>query len=142
VIDPGAAKVVATIALGGKPEAGVADPAAGRVYVNVEDKDNVAVIDVTTHQVVANWSIAPGSNAAGLAIDTKNHRLFVGAHNNLMLMMDSTNGTVVAQVPIGPGVDATWFDPSTGYAFSSCSDGTTTIAHEDGPDKLTVVQKL
>jgi hypothetical protein len=57
-------------------------------------------------------------------------------------MMDSTNGKVVAQVPIGAGVDSTWFDPKTGYAFSSSGDATTTIAHEDSPDKLTVIQTL
>ena len=94
------------------------------------------------HEVVATWAIAPGESAAGLAIDTKNHRLFIGAHNSKMLMMDSTNGKVVADVPIGAGVDATWFDPGTGYAFSSCSTGTVTIAHMESPDKLTVVQTL
>jgi YVTN family beta-propeller protein len=135
-------KVVATIPLGGKPEAAVADTAAGRVYVNNETGNEIVVIDVVKHEVVAKWPIAPGESAAGLAIDLKNHRLFIGAHNNKMLMMDSANGNIVAQVPIGAGVDATWFDPGTGYAFSSCSTGTVTIAHEDAPDKLTVVQTL
>jgi DNA-binding beta-propeller fold protein YncE len=134
--------VVATIPLGGKPEAGVADPAAGRVYVNNETGNEIVVIDVAKHEVVAKWPIAPGESAAGLAIDLKNHRLFIGAHNSKMLMMDSTNGKIVAEVPIGAGVDATWFDPGTGYAFSSCSTGTVTVAHEDSPDKLTVVQTL
>jgi len=142
VIDASSGKVVATISLGGKPEAAVVDVAAGRVYVNLEDKNSVAVIDLATHAVVANWPIAPGEEASGLAIDTKTHRLFIGASNKLMLMMDSTNGKIVAQVPIGSGVDSTWFDPGTGYAFSSCGDGTTTIAHEDSPTKLTVVQTL
>jgi len=135
-------KVIATIPLGGKPEAGVPDPAAGRVYVNNETGNEIVVIDVAKHEVVAKWPIAPGESAAGLAIDQKNHRLFIGAHNNKMLMMDSTNGRIVAEVPIGGGVDATWFDPGTGYAFSSCSTGTVTVAHEDAPDKLTVVQTL
>lgn len=134
--------VVATIPLGGKPEAGVSDPDAGRVYVNNETGNEIVVIDVARHEVVARWPIAPGESAAGLAIDTTNHRLFIGAHNSKMLMMDSTNGKVVAEVPIGGGVDATWFDPGTGYAFSSCSTGTVTIAHEDSPGKLTVVQTL
>jgi len=135
-------KVVATIPLGGKPEAAVADTAAGRVYVNNETGNEIVVIDVAKHEVVARWPIAPGESAAGLAVDLKNHRLFVGAHNSRMLMMDSTNGKIVAEVPIGAGVDATWFDPGTGYAFSSCSTGTVTVAHEDAPDKLTVVQTL
>jgi len=142
VIDAAAGKVVATIPLGGKPEAAVTDVAADRVYVNIEDKNSVAVIDATKHAVVANWPIAPGEEASGLAIDVKNHRLFIGASNKLMLMMDSTNGKIVGQVPIGTGVDSTWFDPQTGYAFSSSGDSTTTIAHEDAPDKLTVIQTL
>ena len=135
-------RVVATIPLGGKPEAGVSDPAAGRVYVNNETGNEIVVIDVAKHEVVAKWPIAPGESAAGLAIDLRTHRLFIGAHNNKMLMMDSTSGKIVADVPIGGGVDATWFDPGTGYAFSSCSTGTVTVAHEDAPDKLTVVQTL
>ena len=142
VIDAASGKVTATIPLGGKPEAAVSDGAAGRVYVNLEDKNTVAVVDLAKHEVVANWPIAPGEEASGLAIDLKTHRLFIGASNKLMLMMDSTNGKIVGQVPIGPGVDSTWFNPQTGYAFSSCGDGTTTIAHEDSPDKLTVVQVL
>ena len=137
-----AGTVVATIPLGGKPEAGVPDTAAGRVYVNNETGNSIMVIDGAKHEVVATWPIAPGESAAGLAIDTKSHRLFIGAHNNKMLMMDSTNGKIVAEVPLGAGVDATWFDPGTGYAFSSCSTGTVTIAHMDSPEKLTVVQTL
>jgi DNA-binding beta-propeller fold protein YncE len=137
-----AGDVVATIALGGKPEAGVPDVSAGRVYVNNETGNSIMVIDGAKHEVVATWPIAPGESAAGLAIDTKAKRLFIGAHNSKMLMMDSTNGKVVAEVPIGAGVDSTWFDPGTGYAFSSCSTGTVTIAHMDSPDKLTVVQTL
>jgi hypothetical protein len=57
-------------------------------------------------------------------------------------MMDSANGKVVAHVPIGDGVDANCFDPSSQLAFASCGDGTVTIAHEDSPEKLTVVQTL
>ena len=134
-------KVVATIPLGGKPEAGVSDPSVGRVYVNNETGNEIVVIDVAKHEVVAKWPIAPGESAAGLAFDAKTKRLFIGAHNSKMLMMDATSGKVLAEVPIGVGVDATWFDPGTGYAFSSCSTGTVTIAKEDG-DKLTVVQTL
>ena len=142
VIDVKAAKVVATIPLGGRPEFAQADPEAGRVYDNLEDKSEVAVIDVRSHQVVTNWPIAPGEEASGMAIDVKNHRLFLGCHNKLMVMMDSKDGRVLASVPIGQGVDANALDPGTELAFASCGDGTTTIAKEESPDKLTVVQTL
>jgi len=142
VLDVKSAKVVATVPLGGRPEFGVADPKAERVYDNLEDKSQVVAIDTKTHQVVNRWPIAPGEEASGMAIDLDHHRLFLGCHNTMMLMMDSKSGKAVATVPIGGGVDANAFDPGTGLAFASCGDGTVTIAHEDTPEKLTVVQTL
>ena len=142
VIDAKTATVVATIPLGGKPEFARADPQAGRVYDNLEDKSEVVAIDTKKHEVVEHWPIAPGEEASGMAIDADNHRLFLGCDNKLMVMMDSASGKVLASVPIGEGVDANSFDPGTKLAFASCGDGTTTIAREEGPDKLTVVQVL
>jgi YVTN family beta-propeller protein len=143
VINVKDAKVVATVPLGGKPEFGAADPAAGRVYDNLEDKSAVVVIDTKTHSVVATWPITGGTGPSGMAIDTAHHRLFIGCDNKVMAMMDSTTGKVITTVPIGDGVDANAFDPGTQYAFASCGgSGTTTIVHEDSPDKLTLVQTL
>jgi DNA-binding beta-propeller fold protein YncE len=142
VIDAKAGKVVATIPLDGKPEFAQVDPEAHRVFDNLEDKNTVAVIDTKTHSVVAKWPIAPGEAASCMAIDLKNHRLFLGCDNKLMVMMDNESGKVVTSVPIGAGVDAAAFDPETKFAFASCGDGTTTIAHEDSAEKLTVIQTL
>lgn len=141
VVDVNGQKAVATIPLDGRPEFAAADPEANRVYDNLENKSEVAVIDAKTHTVIANWPIAPGESASGMAIDTQHHRLFLGCHNGKMVMMDDADGKVLASVPIGEGVDACRFDPGTQLAFASCGDGTTTVAKEDG-DNLTVVQTL
>lgn len=136
-------KVITTIPLPGKPEFAQVDLKAGRIYNNIEDTNEVVVIEIKTHAIVAKWPFAPGEEASGMAIDLANHRLFLGASNNLMVMMDSASGKVITTVPIGPGVDANSYDPVTKLAFASCGgDGTVTIAREDSPDKLTVVQKL
>ena len=142
VIDAQSQKVVATIPLEGKPEFGAADPRAGRVYDNLEDKSELVAIDTQSHKVVNRWPIAPGEEASGMAIDVAHHRLFLGCGNKKMLMVDATNGKVLAEVPIGQGVDANAFDPGTQLAFASCGEGTVTIAHEDSPEKLTIVQTL
>jgi DNA-binding beta-propeller fold protein YncE len=134
--------VVATIELPGKPEFAVCDPAAGRIYDNIEDKSEVVAIDTNSHQVVKTWPIAPGEEASGMAFDPTEHRLFLGCGNKMMVMMDSENGKVIANVPIGSGVDANAFDPVTKLAFSSNGEGNVTTAHEDNPDQLTVVQSL
>ncbi len=142
VIDAKADKIVQTIPLPGKPEFAVADTNAGRVYVNLEDKSQVAVIDAASHKVLTTWPIAPGEEASGMAFDPAHHRLFLGCGNKLMVMMDSESGKAVANVPIGDHVDANAFDEKGQLAFSSTGEGIVTIAHEDAPDKLTVVQSL
>jgi hypothetical protein len=92
--------------------------------------------------VTATWPVAPCDGPSGLAIDVAHRRLFATCHNNLMAMVNADTGEVVATVPIGAGTDAGRFDPGTGYAFSSNGDGTLTIAHEDSPDKLTLVENV
>jgi DNA-binding beta-propeller fold protein YncE len=141
VFDARSGEVRTTIPLGGKPEFAVFDQAAGRIYVNIEDASTLVSIDPAKRAVVATWPIAPGEEASGLALDPARHRLFVGCSNRLMLMVDAAKGRVVASVPIGPGVDANAFDPGTGLAFASSSDGTLTVARVEG-DKLAVAQSL
>jgi YVTN family beta-propeller protein len=141
VFDAKTGEVRATIPLPGKPEFAVFDAKAGRVYNNIEDTSQIVAIDTKTRSVVATWPIAPGEEASGLALDPASQRLFVGCSNALMLMVDATNGKVLAKVPIGPGVDANAFDPGTGLAFASSSDGTLTVARPEGAE-LKVVQTL
>ena len=142
VINAKAATVSATIQLEGTPEFAVVDEKAGRIYCNIEDKSEVAVIDADKREVVAHWSLAPGEGPSGIALDAPHHRLFSGCHNKMMTMLDTETGKVIATVPIGAGVDGCAFDNSMQLAFASCGDGTTTIAKEETPDKLVVVQIL
>jgi YVTN family beta-propeller protein len=142
VIDPKSASVITTIQLGGSPEFAAVNKAGGRIYCNIEDKSEVAVIDTSTHEVIARWPLAPGGEPSGIALDAGHHRLFAGCHNQMMVMLDTESGKVVGSVPIGSGVDGCAFDDATQLAFASCGDGTVTIAREQAPNKLAVVQIL
>jgi len=142
VIDPKASKAIALIPLDGHPASATIDVKAGRVYVNLEDKSIVAVIDTAKHEVVERWPVAPGQYPSGLALDVERHRLFVGCHNQTLVMMDSTNGKVIDKVPIGARVDSVGFDADNNFILASCGDGTLSVAHEDTPDKISIVQSL
>jgi len=143
VIDAAGGTVVATIPLDGKPESAQTDSRVGKVYVNMEDLNSVKVIDTATHTVTATWPAAPCEAATGMAFDQATHRLFLGCDNQLMVMMDSTNGKVVYSVPVGAGVDSTWFDPQTRLAFTSNGGaGTVSVAHEDSAAALKIVQTI
>jgi len=141
VIDAAKGTVVATVDLGDKPETGQADSAAGRVFVNLEDKSLIGVIDIATHKKIAEWPVAPAESPTGMAIDTSSKRLFVGGGPSLV-MVDYTTGKVVTSVPICQGTDATWFDAQSKLIFNSCGDGHITVTHMDSPAKLTVVETL
>ena len=138
-VDPKSGKADPAVDLGGKPEFLAAD-GQGKVYVNLVDKNEVAVVDTKEMKVVAKWPTAPGTGPAGLSMDTAGGRLYVGCHNQKMIVMNAKDGTVLADLPIGRGVDATAFDRGSGLA--SCGDGTLTVVRETSPDKFEVVQSL
>jgi YVTN family beta-propeller protein len=141
-IDAKTGTVAGTIPLGGKPEFGVADE-KGHVFVNIEDKSEIIQFDSNKLTVENHWSIAPGAEASGLAMDRKHRLLFAVCSNKLMVVVSADTGKVIASVPIGAGCDAAAFDPEMGYAFSSNGgDGTLTVVHEDTPDKFTVVENI
>ncbi len=126
VIDAESAKVVATIALGGGPEFAVSD-GKGSLFVNLEDKNETLAVDVKKNVVTQRWALAPGEAPTGLALDPAARRLFAGCHTAQMIVLDADSGKIVAQPPIGKGVDACAFDPETGFAFASCGDGTLSV---------------
>ncbi len=137
-VDPKTGKADATIDLGGKPEFLVAG--LGKIYVNLVDKDQVAVIDSKTMKVIHKWATAPGGSPVGMSMDPAGHRLFVGCRKpQKLIVMSADDGKVLADLPIGAGVDATQFD---GDIFASCTDGTLAVARETSPGKFAIVETV
>ncbi|HEV3117017.1 MAG TPA: hypothetical protein VGY58_08200, partial [Gemmataceae bacterium] len=114
----------------------------GHVYVNIENKSEVVDLDAKKLTVDHRWPLAPCEEPSGMAMDTKTRRIFSGCHNKMVAVLNADTGKVVATPAIGEGVDATAFDPETKYVFNSCGDGTLSVAHEDSPDKYTVVEQV
>ena len=138
-VDPKTGSLDPPIALGGKPEFLVSDE-AGKVYVNLVDKNEVAVVDMKSRKVLAHWSVAPGGSPVGMSMDRKKKLLFVGCRNpQKLIVMSAENGKVISDLPIGAGVDATKFDGAE--AFASCRDGKLEIAG-DVSGKYEIVQTV
>jgi YVTN family beta-propeller protein len=138
VIDPATGDRIGDIPLGGKPEFGVSDR-AGKLYVNLEDKGEVVELDPVATKVTRRWSIAPCEEPSGLAIDVAHQRLFSVCGNKLLAVSDAANGKLITTLPIGTGVDAAGYDPTTGDVFASNGEGTMTVLHQDTPDKYRVM---
>ena len=138
VIDPATNKAIATIPLDGKPEASVSD-AGGHVFVDIENKNEIAVIDTKTMKVVKHYTVAPGEEPAGLAIDRERHRLFAGCGNQKMVVLDANTGSQLAVLPIGAHCDGVAFDPATGNAYAANGEGSLTIVHEAATNTYKVI---
>jgi len=140
VMDAKTDKVIQTIILPGKPEAAVSD-GKGNVFVNIEDKSEVCMINVKTWKVEQAWSIAPGEEPSGLALDNETHRLF-SATSKLMVVLDAETGKVIATLPTGDRVDGAGFDPGLKRAYSSCGEGILTVVQEENPNSFKVLENV
>ncbi|THD68154.1 hypothetical protein [Phenylobacterium sp.] len=142
-IDARDGSVAGTLDIGGAPEQAVSD-GKGHLYIDVEDKDQVAVVDAKTMTKTGVYGLdGKCGTPAGLAFDVKNHVLFVACRNPaVMAMLDSETGKILSVLPIGVGVDGATFNPATREAFSSQADGTLTVIKELSPTSFTVEQTL
>jgi DNA-binding beta-propeller fold protein YncE len=143
VVDGRSGDIVGTVDLGGAPEQAASD-GTGRVYIDVEDKDSVAVVDARTLKVTAHYDLSgKGGGPGALALDAKNHVLFSFCHNPAVaVILDANDGHIIGTLPIGKGVDASEFNPDTGEAISSQGDGTLTVIKEIGPSQFVVEQTV
>ena len=141
VIDPRQGTLITNIPLGGKPEYGTS-AGDGKVYANLTDKSEVVEIDAKNASVTRRWPTAPCKQPVSMAIDTAHHRLFSGCRSGVMAVSDYQAGKVVANLPIGMGVDGAGFDPASGDAFASNANGILTVIHQDTPDMYHVVENI
>ncbi|HWX18558.1 MAG TPA: hypothetical protein VN578_01505 [Candidatus Binatia bacterium] len=143
VIDGKNGSVVDTIDLDGAPEQAASD-GQGHLYVDIENKDNVAVVDVKTLKVTAHYDLGgKGGGPGGLGLDAKNHVLFAMCHDpQTCVVLNADDGKILATLPIGRGTDGGGFNPETMEAFSSQGDGTLTIIKETSPTGFEVEQTV
>jgi len=135
--------IAGTIDLGGAPEQAASD-GKGHIYVDIEDKGNIAVVDAKTLAVTAHYDLeGKGGVCAGLAMDVKNNVLFATCRNpQNMVILNAADGKILDALPIGAGTDGAAFNPKTKEAFSSQGDGTLTVILEKSPTSFAVAQNL
>lgn len=137
IIDPVKNMLIDSVALDGKPEEAVSD-GEGKLFVNLEDKSEIAVVDLKTFKVIARWPLAPGEGPSGLAIDTKTKRLFSGCSDSkLLIVMNATNGKIIDKLSIGDGSDGTTFDANKDIIFvPNGRDGTISAFKEKSANEF------
>jgi len=143
VLDDKDGSILGTIDIGGAPEQAAADE-RGKIYVDIEDKAAIAIIDANSMKMVGKYDVSSrGSGCAGLALDAKNGILFAACREkNNMVILSAADGHIITALPIGEGCDGVTFNPATMEAASSQGDGTMTIIKEDSPTSFRVEQTV
>ena len=143
VLDDKDGSILGTIDIGGAPEEAATD-GQGKIYVDIEDKAAIAVIDANTMKMVGKYDLSSkGGGCAGLALDVKNQILFASCREkNNMIILSAADGHIITDLPIGVGSDGATFNPATMEAFSSQGDGTTTVVKEESPTSFSVEQTI
>jgi DNA-binding beta-propeller fold protein YncE len=143
VIDAKDGSIVGTIDLGGMPEQAATD-GKGHIYIDVEDKEKIAVVDAQKLAVTGSYDLTgKGGTCAGLALDLKNRILFATCRNpKTMVILNADDGNIITTLPIGTGTDGAVFNPNTMEAFSSHTDGTLTVVKENSPTSFEVEQTV
>ncbi len=131
--------VVGRVVLSGvAPEGGAAD-GHGKVFINIEDKNAIDVVDLKSMKVVRSFSIEPCDEPTGIAYDARTDRIFSGCSKK-SVVVNATTGKVVAEIANGDGVDALGWDPTEQLMYIPAGrDGNITVVHQDGPDRYRTV---
>ena len=141
ILDPVTNKLIDSVDVGGKPETAVSN-GNGKLFVNIEDKNEIVVVDLKTFKVEAHWPLAPAEEPTGLAFDKLTNRLFAGCGNKLLAIVDATSGKVLQTLPIGDGCDGAGFDSLTKNIFTSNGDGTLSVYHEKSADVFELIGNI
>jgi DNA-binding beta-propeller fold protein YncE len=143
VLDTRDGSFLGNIDLGGEPEQSVLD-GKGHLFIDLEDKDAIAVVDIQTLKVTKKYDISrQGGECAGLAMDTDHGVLFAACRDkNNMIILSSADGHVLTTLPIGVGCDGAVFNSATQEVFSTQGDGTLTVIKESSPTSFAVEQTV
>ena len=141
VIDAKTNNIIGTIKLEGKPEESVTN-GKGLIYVNIEDKNKIQVIDANNLKIVNTFSVATGDEPSGLAIDKENNIPFAVCGNKTMVVLDAMTGKTITSLTIGDHVDGIAFDNEKKIAYSSNGDGTITVVKEVNKTEFKVHENI
>src|SRR5438046_5004912 len=138
-LDPASGAIVGTVELEDDSPEGAASDGKGRIFVNNEGKSTIQVIDDRKLAVLASWPLAPCEGPTGIAYDRAANRIFSGC-GKTSVVIDPASGKIVATIANGEGVDALGWDPAQRLIYIPAGrDSNVTVAHEDTPDRYSVV---
>lgn len=138
LVDPKTASVTGTIDVGGKLEFAAAD-GKGKAFVNIEDRGEIAVVDIAGKKVVGRYTVTGCEEPSGLALDPETGVLVAACDNNKAVAVQAKDGTILATLPIGGRPDATIFDATRKLFFIPCGEGSLEVISDKAGEAPAVI---
>ena len=127
---------------GNRLEHMVMERSSSRLYINVTDKREIAVIDRNRRAIVATWPVTGGEINVAVDIDEADHRLFVACRSGTLEVFNTETGKVIVALPIAKGADDVTYDPERKRIYVSCAEGFVDVFHQRDPNHYTLIGKV
>ena len=135
MLDAGSGEASGEIRLAAHPESFQLERKGSRIFVNLPNARQVAVVDRSKRGIAAAWEVPEARSNFPMALDEAGRRLFVGARSPAVLLVyDTDNGKVVAKAPIGGDTDDVFFDPERKRVYVICGEGRVDVFRQDAAD--------
>ena len=139
VIDAGTGELIATIPLAGHPESFQLEKTGSRIFVNIPDAKQIAVVDREKRAVIATWPMEQFRSNFPMTLDEANHRLFVGCRKPARLVvLDSETGRKISDLEISGDTDDLFYDAGRKLVYISCGAGFIDVIEQHGADSYSL----
>src|SRR5918992_370134 len=133
LISAASGELEAQIRLPGHPESFQLERRGPRIFVNVPDAHQIAVVDRTTGQQVASWGMADAQANFPMALDEANGRLVIVYRDPALLaVFDTGSGAPLAHLPACGDTDDVFLDSQRHRLYLSCGAGFLDVIEQRG----------
>lgn len=124
VIDVKSLVLVTDIPVASHPEALELDPSGDRIFANIADAGQVAVIDGKTHSLSKTWTLKDAKDNTPLAYDEADNLLLIGCRAPAkLIVLNGSSGEEIAAAESASGADDLFYEASTHRAYLIAGSG-------------------
>jgi hypothetical protein len=130
MLDAASGAKTGEVSLTGHPESFQLEPNGRRIFVNVPDARQIAVVDRATSKQVAKWRVRDEGANFPMAVDHTGERLAVVYRKPALLaVLDTNDGHVAARLPTCGDADDVFFDAKRQRIYISCGEGALAVGY-------------
>jgi DNA-binding beta-propeller fold protein YncE len=133
VLDATSGAKMGDIRLAGHPESFHLEPNGARIFVNVPEAQQIAIIDRAAAGQTGKWTVPDAADNFPMAVDQTGERLAVIYRKPAVLaVFDTRDGNVVARLPTCGDADDVFIDAKRQRIYVSCGEGAVDVVQRQG----------